>query len=175
MFRRSWHKTQQHMAEKYPSSDGCLSSFYTVSQRLPHTHASRVPMETPPCLTNLQMSIILPFSRKRLLSAQEYRQYLLYLFSWNFLCCLPSSFAQGWRLFDYQRRAAPPTGMGKGFAGVLRIGQTCAKATKNHAWTPFQFGCLSSPTPKARGSNPPGRTKKGRCIAVQRLFLFVTA
>ena len=60
--------------------------------------------------------------------------------------------------------------MGKGFAGVLRIVQTCAKATRNRAWTPFRFGCLSSPTPKARGSNPPGRSRQhpfGRC-----LFLF---
>ena len=32
--------------------------------------------------------------------------------------------------------------------------------------------CRSSPTRKASGSNPPGRTKKGRCIAVQRPFLF---
>lgn len=45
--------------------------------------------------------------------------------------------------------------MGKGFAGVLRTVQPCAKATKNHARTPFRFGCLGSPTPKARGSPPP--------------------
>ena len=44
--------------------------------------------------------------------------------------------------------------MGKGFAGVLRTVQPCAKAAKNHARTPFRFGCLSSPTPKARGSPP---------------------
>ena len=60
--------------------------------------------------------------------------------------------------------------MGKGFAGVLRIGQTCAKATKNHAWTPFQFGCLSSPTRKARGSNPPGRTKSSILLGAAFLF-----
>lgn len=52
------------------------------------------------------------------------------------------------------------------------FGGKCAEPTK------FTFHrqsiplCRSSPTPKARGSNPPGRTKKGRCIAVQRPFLF---
>ena len=62
--------------------------------------------------------------------------------------------------------------MGKGFAGVLRIGQTCAKATRNRAWTPFQFGCLSSPTPKARGSNPPGRTKGSTHLGATFFILY---
>lgn len=49
--------------------------------------------------------------------------------------------------------------MGKGFAGVLRIVQTCAKATRDRAWTPFRFGCLSSPAPGAGGRIPPAAPK----------------
>ena len=49
---------------------------------------------------------------------------------------------------------------------------SCAHYTISGAVSCYLPVRHSSPTPKARGSNPPGRTKKGRCIAVQRLFLF---
>ena len=49
---------------------------------------------------------------------------------------------------------------------------SCARCTISGAGSLYFPVRHSSPTPKARGSNPPGRTKKGRCIAVQRPFLF---
>ena len=61
------------------------------------------------------------------------------------------------------------------FTTTTNSAGSCAHYTISGAGSCDLPVCHSSPTPKARGSNPPGRTKKGRCIAVQRPFYFVTA
>ena len=52
------------------------------------------------------------------------------------------------------------------------LGGKCAEPTKFTFHRRSTPPCRSSPTRKAAGSNPVSRTKKGRCIAVQRPFLF---
>ena len=58
------------------------------------------------------------------------------------------------------------------FITTTTSAESCARCTISGAGSLYFPVRHSSPTPKARGSNPPGRTKKGRCIAVQRPFLF---
>ena len=58
------------------------------------------------------------------------------------------------------------------FITTTNNAESCAHYTISGAVSWHLPARHSSPTPKARGSNPPGRTKKGRCIAVQRPFLF---
>ena len=58
------------------------------------------------------------------------------------------------------------------FTTTTNSAGSCAHYTNSGAVSSYFSVRHSSPTPKARGSNPPGRTKKGRCIAVQRPFLF---
>ena len=78
--------------------------------------------------------------------------------------------------FDYHREKSPQTRFAKDFSGCFLPVIICAQATKNGAERPFLFGCLSSPTRKAAGSNPVGRTRqkasKSRLLCAFPGFLF---
>ena len=58
----------------------------------------------------------------------------------------------------------------------LVLGRNCAESTKFTFQRQSIPSCRSSPTRKARGSNPPGRTRKPHCnvFFAMRFFVFVS-
>ena len=60
----------------------------------------------------------------------------------------------------------------KRLRGLLYSFLICAQPTRNGFAAPFGVVCLGTPTLKAVGSNPAGRTKNPECDCVRGFYLF---